>query len=60
MTKVSGNCHIRYILEVSDCDILRLSRLWNITYHDSENNHDNKILTIFDGKLMQQVIFDKI
>ena len=37
-------------LEVSDCDILRLSRFWNITYHDCENNHDYKILTIFDEK----------
>ena len=49
-----------YAIEVSDCDILRLSRLWNITYHDCENNHDYKILAIFDEKLMQQVMFDKI
>ena len=47
------------LVGVSDCGILRLSRLWNITYHDCENNHDYKILTIFDEKLMQQVMFDK-
>ena len=39
-----------YNVEVSDCDILRSSQFWNITYHDCENNHDYKILTIFDEK----------
>ena len=48
------------IVGVSDCDTLMLSQLWNITYHDFENNHDFKILTIFDEKLVQQVMFDKI
>ena len=46
------------ILGMSNCDILRISQFWNITYHDYENNHDYKILTIFDEKLMQQVMFD--
>ena len=32
-----------HALGVSDCDILRLSRLWNITYHDCENDHDYNI-----------------
>ena len=41
---------------MSDCDILRPSRFWNITCHDCENNHDYKILAIFDEKLMQQII----
>ena len=47
-----------YTLEVSDCDILRSSRFWNIKYHDCENNHDYKILTIFDESFMQQVMLD--
>ena len=45
-------------VEVRDCDILRSSRFWNITYHDCENNHDYKILTKFDENYMQQVMFD--
>ena len=49
-----------YMLGVSDCDILRLSRFWNITYHDCENNPDYIILTIFDEKSMQQVMFCKV
>ena len=43
---------------MSDCDILRLSQFWNITYHDFENKHDYKILTIFDEKLMQQIKYN--
>ena len=46
------------ILQMNNCDIFRISHFWNITYHDYENNNDYKILTIFDEKLMQQVIFD--
>ena len=49
-----------YLVGVSDCDILRLSRFWIITYHDCENSHDYIILTIFDEKLMQQVMFYKV
>ena len=48
------------ILEVSDCDVLRLSQFLNITYHDCENNHDYKVVTVNDNKLMQQVTFDYI
>ena len=46
-------------LGVSNCDILRLSWFWKITYHDCGNNHDYIILTIFDVKSMQQVMFYK-
>ena len=49
-----------HYIGVIDCDILRLSRFWNITYHDCENNHDYIIPTIFDVKLMQQVMFYKV
>ena len=49
---------LAFLVEVSDCDILRSSRFWNITYHDCENNHDYKILTIFDENFMQQVMFE--
>ena len=45
-------------LGVGDYDILRSSRFWNITYYDYENNHDYKILTIFDVNFMQQVMPD--
>ena len=47
-------------LGVNDCDILRLSRFYNITYHNCENNHDYIILAIFDEKSMQQVMIDKV
>ena len=38
-----------YIIGMSDCDILALSLFWN--------NHNYAILTIFDEKLMQQVMY---
>ena len=47
-------------LEVSDCDILRLLRFLNITYHDCENNDDYNVVTINDNKLMHQVTCDYI
>ena len=52
--------HVRMIcyIGVSNCDILRLSQFWNIIYHDCENNHDYRVLTIFDNKLMHQVTFN--
>ena len=51
-------CVCMYVLEVSDCDILRSSRFWNITYNDCGNNQDYKILTIFDENFMEQVMFE--
>ena len=60
--RVKFSCHFfhinPYYLEVNNCDILRSSRLRNITYYDCENNHDYKILTRLDEKFMQQVMLD--
>ena len=32
-------------LELNDCEILLLSRLWDATYHDYDNYHDGIIIT---------------
>ena len=45
---------------VTDCDTLMLSQFCNITYHNCENNHDYIILTIFDEKSIQHVMFYRI
>ena len=42
---------------MSDCGIFRLLRFLNITYYDCDSNHDYKVVTINDNKLMQQLMF---
>ena len=40
--------------------ILRLLQFLNITYHNCDNSHDYKVVTINNNKLVQLVMFNYI